>query len=374
MCSLAFRAVRRYNCRMKKRLLFLLASLMMISATFGLSIARDPYNGAIVMDAATGAVLFEDGADKPGYPASMLKLMTLFVVLDRIEADALNLDDSVQVTKEAMRMGGSQVWLDPRESFPVEELLYALIVQSANDAAVALAIHIGGSREGFVRMMNEKAAALGLSPITRFQSPHGLPPGKGQRPDMTTPRDFATLCKALLDTHPQTLDYTSVRKREFRANAQPLFDPIMMETHNRLLGKVVGCDGLKTGWIRASGYCIAATAQRDDRRVIVVVMGSAKRPVRDAKATELINRYLPEAARQSDVAPAAPPPDPAASVVDAVPATADAEAAVDQDDEAGETSDPSSGGRWKIVGGVLLVAFIAAVVGMAVRRRLFLSR
>ena len=95
-------------------------------------------------------------------------------------------------------MGGSQVWLDPRESFPVEELVYALMVQSANDAAMALATHVAGSREGFVRLMNEKARELGLSPITQFQSPHGLPPGAGQRPDMTTPRDFAKLCQALL--------------------------------------------------------------------------------------------------------------------------------------------------------------------------------
>lgn len=346
----------------------------MISAALGQSIALDPYNGAIVMDATTGAVLFEDGADRPGYPASMLKLMTLFVVLERIEADALNLNDIVPVTKEAMRMGGSQVWLDPRESFPVEELLYALIVQSANDAAVALATHVGGSRDGFVRMMNEKAAAIGLSPITRFQSPHGLPPGKGQRPDMTTPRDFAKLCKALLDAHPQTLDYTSVTKREFRANAQPPFKPMLMETHNRLLGTVPGCDGLKTGWIRASGYCIAATAQRDDRRVIVVVMGSLNRSTRDAKTVELINRYLPEAVRKTDVAPAAPPSASAAAAVDPEPDTTDVESIADMNDEADDASDSSGGDGWKIVGGLLLVAFVAAVVGMAVRRRLFLSR
>ena len=359
---------------MKKLLLFLLAGVLVILAAQGQAIPRDPYNGAIVVDATTGAVLFEDGADRPGYPASMLKLMTLFVVLDRIEADALNLTDIVPVTKEVMRMGGSQVWLDPRESFPVEELLYALIVQSANDAAMALALHVGGSRDGFVQMMNEKATAIGLSPITRFQSPHGLPPGQGQRPDMTTPRDFANLCKALLEAHPQTLDYTSVRKREFRTNAQPPFQPMLMETHNHLLGTVPGCDGLKTGWIRASGYCIAATAQRDGRRVIVIVMGSVNRSTRDAKTVELINRYLPEAIRKTDVAPAAPQPKPAASVGDARPGSAGAATAADRDDEADDASDSSSGGGWKMIGGLVLVAFVAAVVGMAVRRRLFLSR
>jgi D-alanyl-D-alanine carboxypeptidase (penicillin-binding protein 5/6) len=358
---------------MKKSLLILLVLLLGIPAVFGQAIARDPYNGAIVMDAATGEVLFEDGADRPGYPASMLKLMTLFVVLDRIEAGHLRLTDIVPVTKEAMRMGGSQVWLDPRESFPVEELLYALMVQSANDAAMALAIYIGGSRDGFVAMMNDKAAELGLSPITRFQSPHGLPPAdKTQRPDMTTPRDFARLCKALLDAHPDTLRYTSVQKREFRANAQPPFKPILMETHNRLLGTVPGCDGLKTGWIRASGYCIAATAMRDDRRVIAVVMGSVNRSTRDAKTVELINRWLPEAVQATTVSAAKPAPAPAPVPEAAAKPHADAGEGAETESAAG--AEEGGGGGWAVAGWMALAVFVLAVAGLSVRRRLFLSR
>jgi len=354
---------------MKHFLLIVLTAALVCPAARGQSIARDPYNGAIVIDAADGDVLFEDGADKPGYPASMLKLMTLFVVLDRIENGYLNLGDTVQVTKEAMRMGGSQVWLDPRESFPVEELLYALIVQSANDAAVALAIHIGGSREGFVEMMNEKARELGLSPVTRFQSPHGLPPDKGQRPDMTTPRDFAKLCRALLAEHPETLDYTSVQRREFRPDAQPPFNPIVMETHNHLLKTVPGCDGLKTGWIRASGYCIAATAERDGRRVIAVVMGSAQRRTRDAETTALINRYLPEATPVTEVEPVAPPPPspPAEETAVEEPAEADPEAP-----SADETAAPRS--RVKMIGIALLGVFVIGVLALVVKRRLLLTR
>ena len=121
-----------------KNILWILAALAVsIPAAWGQSSAKDPYNGAIVIDASDGRVLFEDGADRPGYPASMLKLMDLFVILDRVQAGSLRLDETVPVTKEAYDMGGSQVWLDPRETFPVEELLYALMVQSANDAAMA---------------------------------------------------------------------------------------------------------------------------------------------------------------------------------------------------------------------------------------------
>ena len=354
---------------MKKLLWILCAAAVSAPAVFGQAIARDPYNGAIVIDASDGRVLFEDGADKPGYPASMLKLMDLFVILDRVQQGSLRLDDMVPVTKEAFDMGGSQVWLDPRESFPVNEMLYALMVQSANDAAMALAIHVGGSREGFVRLMNEKARALGLSPVTQFQSPHGLPPGEGQRPDMTTPRDFAKLCQALLAAHPETLEYTSVIQRPFRPDAEK---PVIMGNHNELLGVFPGCDGLKTGWIRASGYCLAATVQRDGRRVISVLMGSATKKANIAKTKELINRHLPEAARLSETAPPpavqAPAPAPAAPVV-----VAD-EAQGEEDAAPGEEPAREGGGAWKNVGLVLLGAFLAAVVGLAVQRRLFLSR
>ena len=354
---------------MKKLLFLLVAASLWVSAAWGQSIARDPYNGAIVIDASDGRVLFEDGADRPGYPASMLKLMGLFVILDRVEQGGLRLDEMVPVTKEAYDMGGSQVWLDPRESFTVNEMLYALMVQSANDAAMALAIHVGGSREGFVRLMNEKARALGLSPVTQFQSPHGLPPGEGQRPDMTTPRDFAKLCRALLAVHPETLEYTSVIQRPFRPDAEK---PVIMGNHNELLGVFPGCDGLKTGWIRASGYCLAATVGRDGRRVISVLMGSATKKANIAKTKELINRHLPEAVRVSESAPkpVVQAPVPAA----AAPAVVADEAQGEEDAAPGEEPAKEGGRGWKNLGLVLLGAFLAAVVGLAIQRRLFLSR
>lgn len=347
---------------MNKFLLMLLALLFLLPLAWGAAISRDPYIGAIAIDANTGDVLVEDGADRPGYPASMLKLIDLFIVLDRVEQGSIRLSDPVQVTPESAAIGGSQVYLDPREQFTVEELLYALMIQSANDAAMALAIHIGGTRDGFVRMMNEKAKELGLSPITQFHSPHGLPPGKGQRPDMTTPRDFAKLCRALIQAHPEALKYTSETFRVFRQD--PLFE---MRTHNRLLGTVPGCDGLKTGYFRDAGFSIAATARRNGARVIAVVMGSKYRKVRDAKATELLSRGLLDASRVVP-SPPPPPPEPVAPVV--------LEPAMEEDVGVPASVEPDKTGRgWlKNLGLVLIGGFIAAVIGMVVQRRLFLSR
>jgi len=349
---------------MKYFLTLVLALAVTVPMAWGASISRDPYIGAITIDSNTGDVLFEDGADKPGYPASMLKLLDLFIVLDRVEQGSMRLSDVVQITQESASIGGSQVYLDSREQFTVEELLYAIMIQSANDAAMALAIHIAGTREGFVRMMNEKAKELGLSPITQFHSPHGLPPGKGQRPDMTTPRDFATLCRALILQHPEALKYTSETFRVFRED--PLFE---MRTHNRLLNKVPGCDGLKTGYFRNAGFSIAATAHRDGARVISVVMGSRDRKVRDAKATELLSRGLLDASR---VAP--PPPKPVTPELVEVVLEED-EAAAAEAEAIAEEDAPTGGHGWlKNLGWIALGAFVAAVIGMIVQRRLFLRR
>jgi len=349
---------------MKKFLLMLLSLLVLVSLAWGAAISRDPYIGAIAIDANTGDVLIEDGADRPGYPASMLKLLDLFIVLDRVQQGSVRLSDPVQITKESAQMGGSQVYLDVRERFTVEELLYAIMIQSANDAAMALAIHIGGTRDGFVQMMNEKARELGLSPITQFHSPHGLPPGKGQRPDMTTPRDFAKLCRALLQTHPEALKYTSETFRVFREN--PLFE---MRTHNRLLGRVPGCDGLKTGYFRNAGYSIAATAHRDGARVIAVVLGSRDKNVRNAKATALLSRGLLDASRVTSP-PLPTIQEPAAVVGVEIDAAGEGEESAPAEEDSAE-----EGRGWlKNLGLIILGAFIAAVIGMGIQRRMFLSR
>ncbi|MBP5321401.1 MAG: D-alanyl-D-alanine carboxypeptidase [Kiritimatiellae bacterium] len=251
------------------------------------TIAKNPYIGAIVMDADTGETLFEERADIPGYPASTLKLMTLLVVQDKIENNELKLTDMVGVSKKAYETGGSQVYLDPRESFPLEEMLYALMIQSANDAAVAIAEHVAGSTEAFVELMNKKAQELGME-NSRFASVHGLPPGPGQKEDVTTARDMAILCRELC-RHPAIFAYTSAAYRQFRANTNRPFD---MRTHNPFLKeKVAGCDGFKTGYTASAGWSIAVTCKRTERRIIVYVLGSEERKLRDEKARELLNRF-----------------------------------------------------------------------------------
>ncbi|MEA3468311.1 MAG: D-alanyl-D-alanine carboxypeptidase family protein [Thermodesulfobacteriota bacterium] len=243
-------------------------------------VATAPYASAFVLDADTGETLFSRNPDASVYPASTLKLMVLAVILDRIEQGTLQLDETVQITVEAYKMGGSQVYLDPKEQFPLEELLYALMIQSANDAAVALASHVAGTTKEFVALMNQKADELGMK-NTRFYSVHGLPPAKGQQVDVTTARDFATLCR-YLSSQPEVFKYTGIRVRDFRGGE------FVMRTHNHLLEQVEGCDGFKTGYFTKAGFSIAATAKRGGVRIIAIVMGSKDRKVRDAKAIELI--------------------------------------------------------------------------------------
>ena len=248
-------------------------------------ISKTPYIGAIITDADTGATLFEDKADAPGYPASTLKLMTLLVIQELIDQGKVKLDGLVKVSNEAYKTGGSQVYLDPRETFTVEDMLYAMMIQSANDASVALAEHAAGSKEAFVTLMNTRAQQLGMKD-SRFASVHGLPPSPGQRHDVSTARDMALLARELCK-HPAVFAYTSATYRQLRADTPKPFD---MRTHNPFLKeRVEGCDGFKTGYTATAGWSIVVTAKRDGRRVIVVVLGSDDRQMRDAKARELLN-------------------------------------------------------------------------------------
>ena len=252
------------------------------------------YRGAIVMDAASGRVLFEDRADIISPPASMTKLMTFAVLHDQIARGTitargtLTLTTPVKITDEDFRMGGTQVYLDPRETFSVEELIFAMMIQSANDAAHALARAAAGSAMAFVAMMNQKAAELGMKNTT-FRTPHGLPPAnrKIADGDLTSPRDFAILSRHLV-LNTDVLRYTSIRNRPFGEGIRR--EPMAMTNHNNLVGKVDGVDGLKTGFTNGAGFCLSATAARKGRRVIVVTMGSDQAKSRDLVVAELLEQ------------------------------------------------------------------------------------
>lgn len=247
--------------------------------------------GQICIDADTGKVLSSRNADVRHPPASVTKLMTIFLVLDAVDAGTLRLTTPIVASRRAQDTGGTQVYLAEGEVNSTEELLYALMLQSANDAAVALAEKVGGSVEEFVAMMNRKARELGMT-RTEFSTPHGLPISKkeraaGKQPDMTSASDLAKLSRALIRTHPEVFRYSAAKRKNFR-DARLDAEPLPMENHNRLLDLFPGCDGLKTGWTNA-GASIVTTASRGNRRVIAVVLGGivpAAKGGPDAKASQ----------------------------------------------------------------------------------------
>jgi D-alanyl-D-alanine carboxypeptidase (penicillin-binding protein 5/6) len=280
--------------------------------------------------------------------------MVLTVILDRVEQGLVHLDDMVQVTVEAYKMGGSQVYLDPKEQFTVEELLYALMVQSANDAAVALATHVAGSKDNFVTLMNQKAKELGMN-NTRFYSVHGLPPAAGQKVGVTTARDFGVFCRELAK-RPEAFKYTGTKVRDFREGN------FVMRNHNHLLNEVDGCDGFKTGYFKAAGFSIAATAKRNGVRIIALVMGSLDRKVRDAKARELLAKgfsMVPPAHEQMVVAPTTQVTENTADTI----VKPDAKTAIAVAHTTKEDASPDEGGGWSkfLVGLGVVAAFFAAL-------------
>lgn len=257
------------------------------------SLVGDPYQGAIVVDANTGKILFEERASTYGYPASVTKLMTLLIVLDQVEAGKIDLSDKVQITREGMGIGGSQAYLDVRESglYSVDDLLKALMIHSANDAARVLGIHVAGSKDAFVSMMNRKAHELGMN-STIYHSEHGLPPSDGSQPDISTPYDIALLSLAVL-RHPQTLHYTGTQLTYLPPS--PLRkERFMLANRNALVEGAsdgyAGCDGLKTGYHSMGGWSLAATAERNGHRIISVVLGAPDKKTRNDVSKKLLDK------------------------------------------------------------------------------------
>ncbi|HEY3754898.1 MAG TPA: D-alanyl-D-alanine carboxypeptidase family protein [Opitutaceae bacterium] len=250
------------------------------------------YKGAIVVDAASGDVLFADNANEISPPASMTKLMTYAVLADAVKAGRVSLKTVWTVTTADARVGAmrhsSSAHLQAGEHYSVDELIYAMMIPSANDAAYMVAHNLAGNVPAFVTMMNAKAQALGMTRST-FRTPNGFPVPSHRiaEGDLTTPHDFALLCRYLV-THTDILRYTSVRRRPFGVGQR--FPPLEMTNHNHLLGKVPGVDGLKTGFTDGAGFCLSATAQRDGHRIIVIMMDCPDAKSRDLAVARLIER------------------------------------------------------------------------------------
>lgn len=219
----------------------------------------------ILIEADTGLVLAERDADTPRAPASMVKMMQMLMVAEGVDQGHWSLDDPVVVSPEAARIGGSQAYLRPGEQTTLGALIGTVSVNSANDAAMAVAEALWSSREGYLAASNARARELGMIDTTIY-SVHGLPPEQGQPYDRTTARDMAILAQWCAQ-HPRVMEWAGMPHFRFRETEDPRANT------NRLLRRMEGCDGLKTGYTRAAGWCLAATAERNGMRLIVVVMG-----------------------------------------------------------------------------------------------------
>ena len=235
-----------------------------------------PAREAIVIDMTSGAVLLEKNADTPIPPASMSKLMTLDLVFEALESGRLALDDSFRTSARAAAMGGSKMYIRSGESVSVEDLLRGVIVQSGNDAAVALAEAISGTEEAFAVLMNQRAADLGLT-NSHFVNATGWPDPRHRM----SPRDLATLAARIITRYPR--HYAMFAETDFT------WDNITQPNRNPLLGAGIGADGLKTGHTAEAGYCLVASAKRGERRILLVVTGLQSKQQRRQEAERLIN-------------------------------------------------------------------------------------
>jgi len=235
-----------------------------------------PAASYLLIDHVTGSVLGERDADVRRAPASLTKLMTAYLTFEAIRDGALRLDEEVIVSEKAWRMRGSRMFIEVGNAVMVEDLLRGLIVQSGNDAAVALAERIAGSEEAFVALMNERAESLGMT-ATTFRNPTGLPAAG----HLSTARDLARLARAVLDDFPEF--------RGFFAEQEFTYNGIRQYNRNRLLRRDASVDGLKTGYTESAGYCVVATAERAGMRLIVVVLGAETTGARFTAAERLLD-------------------------------------------------------------------------------------
>ena len=237
--------------------------------------SSEPRYAAIVMDATSGEILYQQRADSPRYPASMTKIMTLYLAFEALSTGRLRETDLITVSPLAASQPPTKLGLHPGDQITVEDAMHAMAVHSANDMAVALAEKIGGSESRFAAMMTMKAQELGMI-HSHFVNPNGLPDSR----HISSAHDFAILCRAVLRDYPQYYHYFGDEQFTYRG--------VTMNNTNHLLGHMPGMDGFKTGFTTAAGFNLAASAVRDGRRLIVVVMGGSSGPARNANVEDLL--------------------------------------------------------------------------------------
>ncbi|MDQ0421174.1 D-alanyl-D-alanine carboxypeptidase [Peteryoungia aggregata LMG 23059] len=272
-----------FNFAVSFRRIVLAVFAAIVTSVAAVSAAQaNPKYAGIVIDAKTGKVLYSENADSLRYPASLTKMMTLYMVFEALESGKVSLNSKVPFSANAAKEPPSKLGVGTGRSITVEQAILSLVTRSANDSATAIAEYLGGSEQRFAQMMTAKARSLGMTKTT-YRNAHGLP----NTAQMTTARDQARLSIALRQHFPQYYGYFSTRS--FRFGKQTIGN------HNRLLGQVRGVDGIKTGYTRAAGYNLATSAEAGGRSIVAVVLGATSGARRNAQMTSLVQRYLPAA-------------------------------------------------------------------------------
>ena len=260
--------------RLVKNLICSFLCVGMLFAVLPQNVLANLPSASIVMDARSGRVIHQQRSDLQRHPASMTKMMTLYLVFDALKAGKLSLNTKLKVSRYAANRPPSKFGLRVGSSLSVRDAVMGLITKSANDVAVVIAEHLGKTEGKFAMMMNHKARQLGMN-RTNYRNASGLPNSRQK----STARDMARLSKSLIHTHPNYYKWFATRAFKYKGTHH--------KNHNRLLGKIQGLDGIKTGFTNAAGFNLAASALRGDTRLIVVVMGEHTKSARDKKIRNL---------------------------------------------------------------------------------------
>lgn len=253
------------------------------------AVTYSPAFASIVVDANSGSTMAANNADSIRHPASLTKIMTLYMLFERLEQNKLKLDSEMEVSEHASEQAPTKLGLRPGQTLRVEDAIKALVTRSANDAAVVIAEALGGEEEDFAKMMTKKARALGMSK-TVYKNASGLPDSE----QVTTARDQAILGRAIQDRFPRYYRYFSTTAFAYRGR--------VIRNHNKLLGRVEGVDGIKTGYTRASGFNLVSSMKRGNRYIVAVVLGGRSGGSRDAIMRNLLAEHVASASTKRTVA------------------------------------------------------------------------
>lgn len=254
--------------------------LIMLLIPFNVFALETSAKSSILIEQSTGTIISEEESHTRLPMASMTKMMTLLIIMENIESGKIKLDDMVPISENAASMGGSQVYLSANTTMKLDTLLKSICIASANDATYAIAEYIAGTSDAFVKLMNEKSKELGLKD-TNFENVHGLDSDN----HFSSAYDMAFIAKELLN-HPKILEYSSIYEDYI---THPNGTNTWIVNTNKLLNYYEGLDGLKTGYTTKSGYCITATAKRNNMRLISVVMGEENNKIRNQDTIALLN-------------------------------------------------------------------------------------